>query len=914
MKLLVLILLILLILSLSVDLEQIKNNPYHYLMSKMQEYFVVSIKDRQKLGTIDNENGSQPKSSWKSGNQNYESCYSTETRNGNTTGRNRNFYCNNGIDGSEAIPYDGLYNIDLTNYNVHPGKSIKGNILSGSYVFNNKTYNLNDGMVSNENALTLSQSKLFCDSLKEKCRGFIMIIPSKDINVSNQTIFFSSLEEGWEDPDVYAKLTKENITSLNTVSYIKKDVNYIEKTVSNDLFKKTSDKYINLPTCNPKSSNRCLFKDYIYDQSRDQCIHKINTDQRYNISELKQYDNNRLSEWLKNVAYNDIGNDKLTSGEANVREYINRCKEVDGLEFLSNTELPIQYVPTTQPGNVKGRYVRITINNRDTNQNWLQLAEVQIINNNKNIAFGKLSNSSGNYPGSANSKANDGNNDGNWNNGSVYHSGNGTWNNDGSPQFWEVDLGDASQTIDRIIVSNRSDCCKERLHNWLLSIYDNNKNLIWARIYPNHPNPKVIIDIKASDNDMNNKKIKDFENIRFNKFFYRVSNTEFNSKRGWTSECAEQCHKDVCEGEKKKWIGNNNWYGCRDYNPGEREKEIADDLERKRKEEERKRLESLKVIFSAVFYQWQTPTAEVQRDWVNFRRKLTGVYDTMHIYNNLGGNFKVTTPQVNHLAQALREGRHGFRIDLGGKTWRVLQGCIVWSSYAQNDQIYLTTDPWDCSCGSPGHWTIRPMINNYNWGGGPNAYSCWAQTQTMTLEFSNSNNNSNIDFPFITEINNFYSVNLIERLFGGPRQLNLLWKATRDGWTANEFHNRCNNKGPTLTIVRSAQGFIAGGYTKTSWASRNNYVHVDRGDAFLFSVSSGNVTKFVNSRYPQYSLYDSQWHGPIFGGGHDLFIGNNAHTLTWNYTNPHSYQGTALFNSSGFSQFTPNEIEVYQVI
>jgi hypothetical protein len=182
----------------------------------------------------------------------------------------------------------------------------------------------------------------------------------------------------------------------------------------------------------------------------------------------------------------------------------------------------------------------------------------------------KPTSSSGNYPGSSNSKANDGNTDGNYNAGSVYHSGNGTLNNDGSAQFWEVDLGD-TQTIDRIIISNRTDCCKDRLNNWLLTIYDNNKTLSWARIYKDHPNPKVIIDIKASENDKNNIRIKDYSQSRFNNYFYRVSDTEYSSK-GQQTGCNEKCHKEICEGEKKKWIGNSN-FGCRDYKPGEWEAE-----------------------------------------------------------------------------------------------------------------------------------------------------------------------------------------------------------------------------------------------------------------------------------------------------------------------------------------------------
>ena len=43
------------------------------------------------------------------------------------------------------------------------------------------------------------------------------------------------------------------------------------------------------------------------------------------------------------------------------------------------------------------------------------------------------------------------------------------------------------------------------------------------------------------------------------------------------------------------------------------------------------------------------------------------------------------------------------------------------------------------------------------------------------------------------------------------------YRASRDGWAANIFHNRCNDKGPTITIIRAGQ-YIFGGYTEASWA------------------------------------------------------------------------------------------------
>ena len=44
----------------------------------------------------------------------------------------------------------------------------------------------------------------------------------------------------------------------------------------------------------------------------------------------------------------------------------------------------------------------------------------------------------------------------------------------------------------------------------------------------------------------------------------------------------------------------------------------------------------------------------------------------------------------------------------------------------------------------------------------------------------------------------------------------LLFRASRDGFAAAAFHSKCDNKGPTVTIVKSGNN-IFGGFTEESW-------------------------------------------------------------------------------------------------
>ena len=48
----------------------------------------------------------------------------------------------------------------------------------------------------------------------------------------------------------------------------------------------------------------------------------------------------------------------------------------------------------------------------------------------------------------------------------------------------------------------------------------------------------------------------------------------------------------------------------------------------------------------------------------------------------------------------------------------------------------------------------------------------------------------------------------------------LLFRASRDGFETQTFHPKCDNKGPTITIVKSG-GNIFGGFTEISWNSKN---------------------------------------------------------------------------------------------
>ena len=62
---------------------------------------------------------------------------------------------------------------------------------------------------------------------------------------------------------------------------------------------------------------------------------------------------------------------------------------------------------------------------------------------------------------------------------------------------------------------------------------------------------------------------------------------------------------------------------------------------------------------------------------------------------------------------------------------------------------------------------------------------------------------------------------LKETLTSASHNYVLLYRASRNGWTAANFHSFCDNKGPTVTVVKNGN-YIFGGYTKQSWEGGKN--------------------------------------------------------------------------------------------
>ncbi|EOD19721.1 hypothetical protein EMIHUDRAFT_242707 [Emiliania huxleyi CCMP1516] len=143
-------------------------------------------------------------------------------------------------------------------------------------------------------------------------------------------------------------------------------------------------------------------------------------------------------------------------------------------------------------------------------------------------------------------------------------------------------------------------------------------------------------------------------------------------------------------------------------------------------------------------------------------------------------------------------------------------------------------------------------------------------------------------------------------------KLQLLFDSSRDGWNCPTFHQKCDNRGPTVSVCQMQDGTVCGGFTQTDWRSSGNYVS-SAGSAFLFRLKyRGQPAPYRANSTGSNDLMDSSSYGPTFGGGQDLMLFyNNNYTSSNGGINMNSYSypydpltGGSYPLTGGYSQMT----------
>ncbi len=148
----------------------------------------------------------------------------------------------------------------------------------------------------------------------------------------------------------------------------------------------------------------------------------------------------------------------------------------------------------------------------------------------------------------------------------------------------------------------------------------------------------------------------------------------------------------------------------------------------------------------------------------------------------------------------------------------------------------------------------------------------------------------------------------------GDYHMKLLYRASEHSFTAESFHKLCDDKGPTLTIIKSSDGWIFGGFTTQSWSGCIFIVFLSKvlgeykGDAkaFIFTLKNPHgiaPTRLMKRKDCFEAIKCNPFYGPLFGNGFAICIRNNCNkekSCSISSSNNSGYMCDLSFNPSMF--------------
>lgn len=153
----------------------------------------------------------------------------------------------------------------------------------------------------------------------------------------------------------------------------------------------------------------------------------------------------------------------------------------------------------------------------------------------------------------------------------------------------------------------------------------------------------------------------------------------------------------------------------------------------------------------------------------------------------------------------------------------------------------------------------------------------------------------------------------------------LVYRASRDGFGAKDFHNKCDGVTKTLTVIKATSGNIFGGFTEKSWRSQIEYVQDPK--AFIFSLVNKEQKPFkaMCLHNGQNAIVNDSTAGPCFGATFDgkvedicIYSDSNANDSSYAcfgyaYQHPDFKQSIDWDQTilAGTQHFQTTEIEVY---
>ena len=138
-----------------------------------------------------------------------------------------------------------------------------------------------------------------------------------------------------------------------------------------------------------------------------------------------------------------------------------------------------------------------------------------------------------------------------------------------------------------------------------------------------------------------------------------------------------------------------------------------------------------------------------------------------------------------------------------------------------------------------------------------------------------------------------------------------MWRGSRDGFGAGDFHEKCDGKGPTLTVVKTEKGNVFGAYTDLDWESGGGFVE-GTGRSFLFKVNEDQSVSISECVDKSKETFNHSSYGPTFGFG-DLCIRDKCDQNYGSVTNLGRSYSLTHYLDAGNHFFKVQEVEVFLI-
>ena len=143
----------------------------------------------------------------------------------------------------------------------------------------------------------------------------------------------------------------------------------------------------------------------------------------------------------------------------------------------------------------------------------------------------------------------------------------------------------------------------------------------------------------------------------------------------------------------------------------------------------------------------------------------------------------------------------------------------------------------------------------------------------------------------------------------------LIFKMSENGSNGSDFHKYCDNKGPTLILIKTNNNRIFGGFTPLNWISQSITLNDESNQTFIFSLNLMKKFDLINKS--KAAIICDPNSGPNFG--------NTDFTLKESLKNGQSYADSSsnflsnnnleLTGGNGSNElFETEEFEVYKII